>query len=488
MTTIESSAPRNGALNLLDGLLQNASIPTAAKARLRTIRLHLESLIEREPKPAAAQEAGLTFASFRAANVSRCEKWHPAGICSWSPSDWLTAAMGELGELASEVKMHNRVRDGLIGNKEELSPTERRRRMANEAADVVTYLDLFCAERGIDLGDALIRKFNEVSERVGFPERLAATPVAAAPGVDVTRVRALCNMVESAYYDTGEFKAAVEEAREVRSVLDAIPAAQEAVAWVPPTFFDPGCVAATARRKPPSETAVATRGEYVPLYATPVAAAPVDGPYQRIKALQGIGDAADYLARNPGDAYAMRRLRERLEQFAVIHGASTPAAPELVRLLALLEQWEQRSSKALPADAMLINKHIRELGSVLRGENLLNQHGVAIVAYSPQVVPSPALGAHEVHAEAVHAGFDLGEAGERLVAADALEHASGVRQNCDGSATAPEGFVLVPEVMDLDMEVAFCEAWFSKRRCIDDPEMQDAWAAALAARPQGVKE
>lgn len=134
-------------------------------------------------QPAAAQEAGLTFASFRAANVSRCEKWHPAGIGSWSPSDWLTAAMGELGELASEVKMHNRVRDGLTGNKEELSPDERRRRMANEAADVVTYLDLFCAERGIDLGDALIRKFNEVSERVGFPERLAAAPVTAAPGL-----------------------------------------------------------------------------------------------------------------------------------------------------------------------------------------------------------------------------------------------------------------------------------------------------------------
>lgn len=52
----------------------------------------------------------------------------------------------------------------------------------------------------------------------------------------------------------------------------------------------------------------------------------------------------------------------------------------------------------------------------------------------------------------------------------------------------PEGFVMVPEVMDLDMEVAFCEAWFSKRRCIDDADMQDAWAAALAASPQGVKD
>lgn len=53
---------------------------------------------------------------------------------------------------------------------------------------------------------------------------------------------------------------------------------------------------------------------------------------------------------------------------------------------------------------------------------------------------------------------------------------------------APEGFVMVPVEMDLEMEVAFCEAWFSKRRCIDDAEMQDAWAAALAARPQGVKD
>lgn len=133
-----------------------------------------------------AQVSALTFAAFRNANVSRCEKWHPEGIGSWSPSDWLTAAMGELGELASEVKMHNRVRDGLAGNKEQITTEERTRRMANEAADVVTYLDLFCAERGIDLGAALVRKFNEVSERVGFPDRLDP---AAAQGIDLEKAR-----------------------------------------------------------------------------------------------------------------------------------------------------------------------------------------------------------------------------------------------------------------------------------------------------------
>ncbi|KRG71791.1 hypothetical protein ABB27_02605 [Stenotrophomonas terrae] len=176
----------------------------------------------------------------------------------------------------------------------------------------------------------------------------------------------------------------------------------------------------------------------------------------------------------------------RREEWDYVVGALR-AAPEVGRLLALLEQWEQRTAKAYPVDAMLINKHIRELGSVLRVENLLDQRRVSVVANGSQVVPPPALWAHEVHPEAVDSGLDIGKAGERLVAADALEHASGVRQNCDGSATASEGFVLVPEVMDIDMEVAFCEAWFSKRRCIDDADMQDAWAAALAARPQGAK-
>ncbi|SQG66894.1 Uncharacterised protein [Stenotrophomonas maltophilia] len=49
---------------------------------------------------------------------------------------------------------------------------------------------------------------------------------------------------------------------------------------------------------------------------------------------------------------------------------------------------------------------------------------------------------------------------------------------------APEGYVLVPVELPVEMEIAFMEAWVSKRRCIDDPEMQDAWEAALAARPE----
>ena len=110
----------------------------------------------------------LTFAEFRAANVARCIKWHPQGIESWSPSDWLTAVTGELGELASLLKMRNRERDGLPGNK--FSPTDKQ--VADEIADMLTYLDLLAAALGVDLGFAVTQKFNEVSERVGFSDRI----------------------------------------------------------------------------------------------------------------------------------------------------------------------------------------------------------------------------------------------------------------------------------------------------------------------------
>ena len=110
----------------------------------------------------------LTFDAFREANVARCLRWHPAGIESWSASDWMTAIVGELGEAASLIKMRNRERDGLVGNK--FSPTQEQ--IAKELADVVTYVDLMAAAQGIDLGRAIAQKFNEVSKRNGFPDRL----------------------------------------------------------------------------------------------------------------------------------------------------------------------------------------------------------------------------------------------------------------------------------------------------------------------------
>lgn len=103
-------------------------------------------------------------------NLQRCLRWHPDGIKSWSLSDWAVALAGEAGELCNVIKKMNRVRDGLVGNK--AGEADFRTQLKNEIADVYLYLDLICAREGIDLAEAVRDKFNEVSERIGAPERL----------------------------------------------------------------------------------------------------------------------------------------------------------------------------------------------------------------------------------------------------------------------------------------------------------------------------
>ena len=104
-------------------------------------------------------------------NLARCLRWHPAGLASWSLSDWAVALAGEVGELCNVIKKLNRYRDGLVGNKE--SASELSVMLWKEIADVYLYLDLFSAAAGVDLPTAIVKKFDEVSERNGFPERLS---------------------------------------------------------------------------------------------------------------------------------------------------------------------------------------------------------------------------------------------------------------------------------------------------------------------------
>jgi NTP pyrophosphatase (non-canonical NTP hydrolase) len=103
-------------------------------------------------------------------NASRSKRWHPSGLVSWSLSDWFTALAGEVGELGNVVKKLNRARDGLKGNKE--TREELRSMLVKEAADIFIYLELFAQVAEFDLMEATVAKFNEVSERNGFPERL----------------------------------------------------------------------------------------------------------------------------------------------------------------------------------------------------------------------------------------------------------------------------------------------------------------------------
>ncbi|WP_202631802.1 hypothetical protein [Cronobacter sakazakii] len=56
-----------------------------------------------------------------------------------------------------------------------------------------------------------------------------------------------------------------------------------------------------------------------------------------------------------------------------------------------------------------------------------------------------------------------------------------------GKAVVPEGWKLVPVEPTLEMQIAFAEAWFSKVRCVDDCELEDAYIAMLSAAPEPCK-
>lgn len=76
----------------------------------------------------------------------------------WSPLEWAAALAGEVGELANLLK---KVRRG------DTTMAEARQAIADELADVQTYLSILAVQCDVSLGHATIAKFNAVSRRVG---------------------------------------------------------------------------------------------------------------------------------------------------------------------------------------------------------------------------------------------------------------------------------------------------------------------------------
>lgn len=119
---------------------------------------------------------GLTFNELRGANVARCEQvFHK--LDDWSPSDWAVAVGGEVGEAVEAfgkflvfldtVKKLRRL-DGADATKDTLEERERLiDKIVEEVADMAIYGDLFSARLGRDFGEAIRKKFNEVSRKRG---------------------------------------------------------------------------------------------------------------------------------------------------------------------------------------------------------------------------------------------------------------------------------------------------------------------------------
>ena len=115
---------------------------------------------------------GLSFAALRAANATRCLRWHGPDTTPWLGVDWSNAMGGEAGEAQNVVKKLRRHETGTAGRNEP-SVWALRSALALEIADTITYADLLAHYYGISTAAAVAAKFNMVSSRHGFPERLA---------------------------------------------------------------------------------------------------------------------------------------------------------------------------------------------------------------------------------------------------------------------------------------------------------------------------
>ncbi len=111
---------------------------------------------------------GLTFNTLRDANIHRIEETPKFSRCiNWTSSQWLQALIGEVGELANEMKKLDR------GDFDDMEVGDIREILGRELADIQTYLDLLAAKLGVDLGEATMAKWNEVSACVGSDIYLA---------------------------------------------------------------------------------------------------------------------------------------------------------------------------------------------------------------------------------------------------------------------------------------------------------------------------
>jgi NTP pyrophosphatase (non-canonical NTP hydrolase) len=117
----------------------------------------------------------LTFKEVTEASVRRCqEAW--CEIQEWSPNDWGVAMAGECGEACNILKKLRRI-DTPCDNpqakaRDNKTRDELKADLADELADTFLYLNLLAYVMGISLEEAIVRKFNKVSEEIGSDERL----------------------------------------------------------------------------------------------------------------------------------------------------------------------------------------------------------------------------------------------------------------------------------------------------------------------------
>lgn len=106
----------------------------------------------------------MNLSTLRAANIKRAAEWNGGAKIDLAFRG--NELAGETGEACNVIKKLERARLGIRGGNETLE------HLAEELADVVICVDLVAMQTGIDLGEAVRRKFNATSEKVGLHTRI----------------------------------------------------------------------------------------------------------------------------------------------------------------------------------------------------------------------------------------------------------------------------------------------------------------------------
>lgn len=114
----------------------------------------------------------LSFNDFQQINKDRAAFWHGKDSVPWTGADWGNAMGGECGEAQNVIKKLRRIETGVVGKDDPQEPLLVQK-LGDELADTITYAFLVADHYGINVGQAIARKFNAISEREGVPHRVA---------------------------------------------------------------------------------------------------------------------------------------------------------------------------------------------------------------------------------------------------------------------------------------------------------------------------
>lgn len=106
------------------------------------------------------------YTSLRDANEARQREWDTDNAITLAYRG--NELAGEVGEACNVIKKLERERLGIRGSRDNVE------HLAEELADVIICVDLIAMAAGIDLDEAVARKFNATSEKVGLKTRLTA--------------------------------------------------------------------------------------------------------------------------------------------------------------------------------------------------------------------------------------------------------------------------------------------------------------------------